>query len=296
MATWTLAEIRQKVRQVTGRLSGSELSNAQVDNYINQYYQFTLPAELKLERNHVYYEFLTTPNQPYYDLPTGYTNLEPPATMDWMSLLWYQDPGYFFENNPLQVSRSTPWTGDGVTVAFNTTAQAFPIYPGTLVITDNTEVFEDTNETWTDSNVVIAGSLGGSATINYDTGSIAVSFNTAPANGQNIYLSYVLFQPGRPQAVLMYNNQLQFFPVPDTAYRFQVKAYKVVDPLVNSTDRPPLDDWGPCIAYGASRNIHADFGELDAYQEVTALYKEQVAYVLTRTEQTLLNTRSAPNF
>ncbi len=296
MATWTLAEIRNKVRQVTGRYSDDELTTTQLDNYINQYYQFTFPAEVKLERQYQYYEFITTANQAYYDLPEDYTNLVPPAIVDWQSVLWYQDPGYFYQNNPLQIQQTTPWTGDGVTVAFNTTAQGFPIMPGTLVVTDNVEYFEDTNKNWTTANVVIVGSLGGSCTVNYDTGVISVTFATAPANGQNIYLTTALFNPGRPQAVLMFNNQLQFFPVPDTAYRFQCKAYKVVDPLVNATDRPPLDEWGPTIAYGAARNIIADFGENDAYAETTALYKEQVAYTLVRTEQTLLNTRSAPDF
>jgi len=296
MATWNLAAIREMVRQVTGRYSEDELSTTELDTAINQYYQFTFPAEVKLERQYTYYEFITTANQAYYDLPVGYTNLVPPATVDWQSTLWYQDPGYFYQNNPLQISQTTPWTGDGTTQFFTTTNQGFPIMPGTLVLTDNVEYFEDTNKNWTTSTVTITGTLGGTATVNYDTGVITVNFFTAPANGQNIYLTVALFNPGRPQAILMFNNQLQFFPVPDTAYRFQCKAYKIVDPLVNATDRPPLDEWGPCIAYGTSRNIMAKYGENDAYAETTQLYKEQVAYVMVRTEQTLLNTRAAPDF
>lgn len=296
MATWDLAAIRQLVRQVTGRYSEDELPTAELDTDINQYYQYTFPAEVKLERQYTYYEFLTTANQAYYDLPDGYTNLVPPAIIDWQDMLWYQDPGYFYQNNPLQIQQTTPWTGDGATQFFTTTNQGFPIMPGTLVITDNVEYFEDTNKNWTTATVNITGTLGGTATVNYDTGVITVNFFTAPANGQNIYLTTALFNPGRPQAVLMFNNQLQFFPVPDTAYRFQCKAYKIVDPLVNATDRPPLDEWGPTIAYGTARNIMAKFGEMDAYAETTALYKEQVQYIYVRTEQNLLNTRSAPDF
>ena len=297
MATWTLANIRAKIRQVTGRLTPGELSNKKLDDYINRYYQLTFPAELKLERKHTYYEFLTSANVAWYDLPNEtYTNWEPPAKIDEFTLLWYQDRGPFFENNPNQVARSTPWTGDGSTFSFNTTITQFPILPDSLVITDNTETFQDTSQTWTTSNVVITGSLGGSATINYSTGVISVSFNAAPADGQVIYLSFVQFKAGRPTAVLMYNNQFQFFPVPDTAYRFKVGAYAVVDALVNATDRPELDQWGPCIAYGAARDIFADLGEMDSYSEVTMLYKEQLAYVLRKTNQNLLNTRSAPNF
>jgi len=297
MATWDLADIRRKVRQVTGRLSPAELSNDQIDDYINRYYQYTFPAEVKLDRKETYYEFLTTPNQQLYAFPDStYTNVEPPCTMDNLTLLYYQSPDAFDQDNPEQVSRTTPWTGDGATVTFSTTVTGFPILPDSLVLTDNTETFEDTNTTYTTSNVTLTGDAGGTATINYSTGSVSVTFNSAPASGQNIYLSYILFNAGRPTAVLNYNNQFKFFPVPDTAYRFRIKAYQYVTALTASTDTPDLPQWGPCIAYGASRDIHADYGELDAYGEVTALYKEQVAYVLNRTNQNLLNTRAAPSF
>lgn len=299
MSTWSLSDIRTKTRRVTGRLTPGELSNDDLDDYINRYYTLTFPAELKLEQKHTYYEFLTTENQAWYDLPeTTYTNFEPPATMDNYDLLWYQDPTSFyaanFENQ--NIVRVTPFTGDGATVTFATTVQQFPIMPDSLVITDNTEVFEDTSKTWTTANVNLTGSLSGTAVINYDTGSVSVTFNTAPANGQNIILSYMQFAPTRPQSVLMYDNQFQFYPVPDTAYRFRVKAYSVVTPLLNATDTPDLNEWGPCIAYGAARDILADLGEMEAYVEVTALYKEQLAYVLRRTTQNLLNTRSTPKF
>jgi hypothetical protein len=306
MAEWTLSEIRQKVRQVTGRYSPQEMSNDELDEYINKYFQYTFPAELKLERIHTYYEFLTVANQQTYTLPTGYVNFEPPATIDNLSLLWYQDPASYFENNPQNVARQTIGTGDGVTVAFTAIAGNFPILPASAVVTDDTEVFQDTDTDFSSSPVTITGSLGGSASLNYETGALSVTFNTAPADGQNIYFSYIQFQAGRPTAVLLYNNVFTFFTVPDTAYRFRAKAYTNVmvttaagvsaTEFVNATDRPLLDEWGPCISYGASRDIHADKGEMDAYSDVTALYKEQLAYVLKRTNQNLLNTRAQPNF
>lgn len=297
MSTWTLADIRQKVRQVTGRFSSNEMTNAQLDDYINKYYTLTFPAEVKLEQKHVYYSFTTAANQPYYDQPqTTYTNFEPPATINNLSMFWYQNPAYFFDNNPLQYTFLTPWTGDGSTVTFTTTVTGFPIYPGTLTISDTVELFQDTNTDWTISNVNITGNQGGTATINYDTGSVSVTFNVAPTDGQIINLNYVLFQPGRPHSILMYNNQFQLFPVPDQAYIIEMRAYSVVSELTNATDTPDLSQWGPMIAYGASRDIFSDYGELDAYAETTQLYKEQKNYVLTRTCQDLLNTRALPNF
>ena len=297
MATWILSDIRQKVRQVTGRFSSNELTNVQLDDYINKYYTLTFPSEVKLEQKHVYFTFTTSANQAFYDQPeTTYTNFEPPATVNNLKLLWYQDPASFFDNNPLQYTFLTPWTGDGATVTFSTTVTGFPIYPGTLTISDTVELFQDTNEDWTKSDVTITGNQGGTATINYNTGSVSVTFATAPLNGQNITLNYVIFQAGRPVSILMYNNQFQLFPVPDQAYIIKMRAYSVVSALVNATDTPDLSEWGPMIAYGAARDIFSDYGELDAYAETTELYKEQKNYVLTRTCQDLLNTRAAPNF
>lgn len=306
MAQWDLGEIRQKVRQVTGRFSPQELSNEQLDEKINFYIQYVLPAELKLERYHTYYEFLTVGNQKSYDLPSGYVNFEPPASIDRLSLLWYQEPSSFYDNNPENIGRQTIGTGNDVQVTFAATASGFPILPGSTVITDNNEVFQDTNTTYTTADVTITGSLGGTATLNYSTGALSVSFNTAPVSGQNVYFSYIQFQAGRPTAVLLYNNQFTFYPVPDTAYRFRTKAYSnslvittsgtTAALFTNATDRPLLDEWGPMIAYGTSRDIHADKGEMDSYAEVTALYKEQLAYSLKRTNQNLLNQRAAPNF
>ena len=297
MTTWNLAQIRQKVRQVTGRFTPSEITNDQMDTRINQYYQLIFPAEVKLDAKLTYYEFITQANQATYDQPlTEYTNFVPPATANNLSMIWYQDPAYFYAANPLQYVFLNQWTGDGTTTSFSTTVTGFPIYPGTTTITDNVELFEDTNQTWTTSNVNITGSLGGLLVLNYSTGTANVTFNTAPANGQIIYFNYIVFAADRPQAILMYNNQFQLFPVPDQAYIIRMAAYQVVAPLINATDTPALNEWGPCIAYGTARDIHADYGEMDAYAQVTALYKEQVSYVLTRTMQNMMVGRAAPSF
>lgn len=285
---WALSDIRRKVRQVTGRLSTTELSNNRLDEYINNYYQFTFPAEVKLERQHTYYTFNTEANTQQYTFPTTFTNFEPPVYLDLMPLLFYQDPVVYFNENPEQITRVTPWTGDGVTVLFTTTVQSFPILPGTVIVTDNTETFTDNGAG------VLTGDLGGSGTVVYLTGAISVTFNTAPANGQNIFLSYEQYVAGTPTAVLLYNNVFRFFPVPDTVYRIQVKAYSVPTALTLATSTPILEEWGEAIAYGASREIAIDFGEAERYAEITALYKEQINYVLTRTVQTLMNERARP--
>jgi len=297
MSTWTKAKILQKIRKITGRFSENEMSNTELGERLNQYYQLRFPAEVKLEQKYVFYDFLTTPNQATYAVPdTLYTNYEQPVTVNNLSMLWYQDSTKFENENPLQYNFAKPWTGDGVTVTFTTTLGGFPIYPSTLTISDNTETFEDTTTTWTDADITLTGSLGGTATINYSTGAISVTFNAAPDDGQLIYLNYVKFEANRPQAMLYFENTFTLSPPPDQPYVIKMKAYKVVTALTNATDRPELDEWGPCIAYGTSLGIFADYGEMDSYSQVSQLHKEQISLVLTRTEQDLSNTRAMPNF
>lgn len=221
MAQWTFDEIRRKVRQVTGRLSPQELDNDELKTRINQFFQYTFPAVVKLERFHTYYEFATTANVQTYTLPSGYVNFEPEATIDRLDLLWYQDPDSFYNNNPETVQRSTEGTGDGATTGFTWTAANTPLLPGSVVITDDTENFVDTNTDYGASPVTITGTAGGTASVNYETGAVSVTFNTAPANGQAIKFSYIKVATGRPTAVLLYNNQFTFYPIPDTAYRFR---------------------------------------------------------------------------
>lgn len=288
---WTLADIRNKVRQVTGRLSSNQISNAELDTYINNYYQFTFPAEVKLERQHTYYEFNTVPLQRDYTLPNGtYTNNETPIYVQYMPTYYYQDPVVFWAENPRNFGNPTPWTGDGTTTGFNTTLTLSNsyIYAGSVIVTDNTETFTD------NGLGTLTGDLGGTGSVNYNTGAIAVTFNTAPTSGQNIYLTYEQYTPGRPGSALVYNNVITFFPIPDTVYPVQVKAWSVPTAFTADSDTPSLEEWGPALAYGAARDIVADYGETDRYTEITALYMEQINYILTRTCQNLMNVRSRP--
>ena len=109
MSTWTLADIRSKVRQVSGRLSLSELSNQKLDDVINQYVQYEFPAELKLDRNYSFYEFSTIANQQDYTLPETYTNFDPEATIDEKQLIWYISEA---KNTGLPLKSLSQWLFD----------------------------------------------------------------------------------------------------------------------------------------------------------------------------------------
>lgn len=89
-------------------------------------------------------------------------------------------------SNFTQVTGESYGTGDGTTKTFTHTLSAISgaktaMYPS---VTDTVETFTD------DRNGAMVGSLGGTGTINYATGAVSVTFNTAPTNMQALTCSY----------------------------------------------------------------------------------------------------------
>lgn len=303
---WNLSRIREKVRMVSGRLSTAEMDNDEIDQYINEYFQYTFPSQVKLERNKVVYELFTEQNKQEYEAPEGFLGFEPPASIDKQEIYWYQSWSLFEHENPQNVQRFTVGTGDGTTTDFTSATNIIPILPGSMYISDSVESFQDLNTVYTTDDVTISGSLGGSATINYLSGSLEVSFNTAPADAQNITASFINYVSGRPSSVLWNQNKFKFYPVPDNSYRFRVQSYSLSSVLksdgttaisfTDGSDQPLISQWGPCIAYGAAKSILADNGDMETFGQVSMLHTEQLALVLRRTHENLMNQRAGPNF
>ena len=53
--TWTLAQIRAKVRKLTGRRSASQLTDDDIDDFINDYYRNKFPIEVDLDQFRSYF-------------------------------------------------------------------------------------------------------------------------------------------------------------------------------------------------------------------------------------------------
>lgn len=85
-----------------------------------------------------------------------------------------------------QVTGEAYGTGDGTTKLFVHTLAALsaPKTAMYISVTDTVETFVD------DRNGNMIGSLGGTGTVNYITGAVSLTFNTAPTNSQAITCSY----------------------------------------------------------------------------------------------------------
>jgi hypothetical protein len=293
--TFTLGDIRQVVRNVTGSPSTSQLTDSTIDDYINKFYRFVLPDESKPFRLLVDYRFYTLQNQVEYtfDLNT-YVSLEPEFFINGNRLLYYQDQSLWLRDFQYQYNQSTATSGDGFSTVFIGTAPSVPIVPGSVIFTDDVEVFSD-NEDGT-----LTGSLGGSGTINYTSGAYSITFNSPPASGQAILLTEAPIINGMPRA--MYydgNGNIQFSPIPDQSYLIEGRAYMMPTAFIqggNSNQTPLITQWGYVIAYGASLEIFRQRGQLDQVNMYRPEYDKYLDLATSRSTQQYSNQRTVPKW
>lgn len=290
---WDLASIRDKVRNVTGRPSPDQISDASLNTYINNYYVFTMPFELKEQITDQFLKFKTTPGVDVYSFPGGYFTDQPGAYADGFPMVFYQDPDIFFQDWPQQYAVDNIATGNGVTITFSGGLQNPPIIIGTLFIaaddpTGVQQVVQDQGD----------GTLtgDGTGTINYLTGAYSVTFNTIPASSAVIYAKYQGYASNRPQGVLFFNNEFTLRPVPDQAYQILMQGYIKPTTLTSDSDTPLQEEWGPLIAYGASLEIFNDTGDNDNYDAYYPIFKRYENVALGRTIQQFTAEQSVPRF
>lgn len=110
-----LSDIRAKARRISGRPSANQLSDADLDDYINTVYVYNLSQHLKLESLRYNYQFTTSPNIPVYDLPTGtYLTAMPPVFIGGYQSYMTQSRENFFRINPqLNFLQQNVYTGNG---------------------------------------------------------------------------------------------------------------------------------------------------------------------------------------
>ncbi len=293
MAGWTLADIRTKVRNVTGSPSTDQISDVDLNDYINNYYVFTMPFELKEQITDQFLKFKTTPGIDVYSFPGGYFTDQPGAYADGFPMVFYQDPDIFFQDWPQQYAVDNIATGDGVTTTFSGGLQNPPIIIGSLFITADDPT--GTQQLLQDQgDGTLAGD--GSGTINYLTGAYSVTFTSAPAASAVIYAKYQGYASNRPQGVLFFNNEFTLRPVPDQAYQILMQGYIKPTTLSADGDTPLQEEWGPLIAYGAAVEIFSDRGDTGNVDRYFPMLKRFENVALGRTIQQFTSEQSVPRF
>jgi len=300
-----LEQIRTKVRRITGRLSENQLTNDDLDLYINDFYVYDFPAHIKTFNLRTILDPIfgadqaLIPNQAIYVFDwNAYTNISPPFYVGGTQIRYFQDTESFFNYFPTNKIRQQLSTGTGIAGPYGGTVTNTPILQESIFIstidTGGASLHCEANDAGVLQGDVLAG-----GTINYQTGVVAgltwtVSADPAStgiiAAGETIWVQSTTYVSGKPQAVLFYDGALLFYPVPDIAYEFYCTVNAVPDEL-EAGDQPLVRDWWNLIAFGASLKIFQDTLDLESYEKVKVFFNEALRLVERRTIQQLSTQR-----
>lgn len=301
---WTLQNIILKVRNISGSPSQDQLTDEQITDYINNYYKYIMPFELKEQIQLKFYDFYTVPFQDVYKFNGYFLTNQPLCWANGLPVTYFQDPDIFWKDWPAQYAQDPVATGDGTTTTFNGTTQANPICMQTVYITDGeSQTFVDDGNGgfgYQDPTTGVFTPVLGS--INYGTGVYNITFPVAPASGTNIVINYVAIQANLPQAILYYTDPYQdqfnftLRPIPDQVYKIRLQGFINPTELSNDQQIPSLQEWGQLIAYGAALDIFADRGDSGSRDEIYDLYQRFERIALGRYTQQLDSVKPIPRF
>jgi len=263
----TLQDIRNKVRKLTGSSNDLSLTNSQIDDYINSFYLYDLPAEFRSLQLKDIYTFTTVRGVATYSWDNeNYLSVETPVYLNKREISLFFNEREFFGFVPGDMYSQTISQGDGTVGPYTATLQNTPVipsvnnnpanssYPSSRVVNFMIGANSSFGSTQSVSDIS-AGATGtltgdGTGTINYSTGALSVTFTSVVPSGEDIVVNYLSKQITRPIAILYLQNQLTLSPPPDKAYIVEVTVYRQpTSVLLESTaNSPELKEWWELIA------------------------------------------------
>ena len=281
-----LSNIRTKVRRLTRNPSTSQLSNEDLDSYINNFILYDFPAHLKLDSLKTVLTFYTTPytekystnttdaDNPLYNFKNKYTNVGVPVYIAGDKASFSQSRDEFYGHFPLTQFRVSIGTGDGIETNFTGTLSNIPVLQENVSATsidsnyDQLLMIDDGEGSFT-------GDIGAASTIAYLTGIYDVTFDNAPLDGQEVYINSVPYTPNKPTSVLYAENEFVVRPVPDGVYSIAVTAYIRPTEMDDAADLPLLSEWHEYISYGAAIKVLQDRLDMETVQLIMPEFKNQ---------------------
>lgn len=313
MADSSLTAIRTKVRRLTRSPSTAQISDAQIDEYVNTFILYDFPEQIRLSALRTVltfytqpgvdvYETSSDPNNTLFNFKNKYVAVHPPIYLagiqgfytQWRDVFY----GYYPQTNTIA---QTGLFGDGITTTFTGTVVARPMLQRNVIFTaiDAT----GTSMVLTDnpaSNTI--GALGLPNTpqtlpspygqINYITGAFTIVFPSAPAAQEPIIVENIAYQPGKPLAMLYYDQKFTIRPVPDKSYAVSIEADIRPTELLAFDQSPQLAQWWQYIAFGTAKKIFEDRMDMDSVQLILPEFKMQERLCLRATLTQQANERT----
>ncbi|MDX1532850.1 MAG: hypothetical protein R3230_01435 [Nitrosopumilaceae archaeon] len=297
----TLSRIRTKVRRLTRSLSDAQITNAQIDEYINDFVLYDFPEHLRLFALRKNFEWVCNANQEFYtttdtadvealqNFQNLYITTHQPIYIDGIPAYYSEDRTEFFAQWPLNKTDVTLAQGDGATTDFSGTLSDVPIMQNQVLITavdtlnesmkaiDDPQDVDNGNLVDPDNSNAILG------TINYLTGAYDIAFPSAPEADTDMTAHTLPYEAGRPTSLLYFDNNFTLRPVPDRAYTISMEVYKRPTTLANDSDSPELDQWWQYIAFGAAKKVLEDRTDFEGVARLLPALQEQELLVQRRT-------------
>jgi len=330
----SLSMMEDTIRRMTARYTTQQMTSIQIRKYLNLFMTLMLPEHFKNIKLTKPYVFTTIPNVDTYnfvyqndllnnpagDPIPGNVLITPPVYCQGYALRYFQDKSTFYSLWPkLSVNQQID-TGSG-TANFNYigTIAPTPFLRAQLDIFGNvTEaavlisafdssggsdsgfnyLISDVPQDNSDEGILVDSASEQVGTINYITGDYSFTVNNSaiiPATAK-IFASVVPYQPSRPIAVMFYNQQITFRPVPQQVYQVEFQISQQPLQLIADGNRPELDEWYLFICAGASKLIYTDFPDPEGMSYVEAIFQEQLQLAQRRTLKQINTQRAATIF
>ncbi len=294
MAVTTLEEIRNKVRRLTQSPSITQLSIADLDQYINTFVLYDFPEVLRLFSLQKAVKFSLEPNIDTYTVDSVlvdvnlFITFNPPVYIAGFKAFYSQSEEEFFNIYPFHNSiKSTGLTGNGGT-NFAGTLSSIPVTRGKVCFTAIDAANDGLELSDKDSDGLLSGD--GTGTINYITGAYTLAFSAAPVGVINSQT--VPYVAARPTAMLYFDNTFIFRPIPDQVYHVQLESFVRPTELLEGQS-PDLEQWWQYIAYGAAKKVLEDRMDMETVQMIMPEFNRQERMVLRRTIVQQTNERTA---
>ncbi len=164
------------------------------------------------------------------------------------------------------------------------------------LITDEPVIGSNTGKLVDESNIEVGS-------VNYLTGEY--EFTPSPSSsgaptalpaGNNLYASVVPYQAARPIAVLFYNQQIVFRPVPAQVFQVEFQISQQPTQLIAAGDAPELDEWYLFICALAAELIYTDFPDPQGMQDLMPMLDKQRLIAQRRTLKQMSSQRVATIF
>ena len=314
-----LADIRTKVRRLTRSPSAAQLSDPEIDNYVNTFILYDMPQTLQLfdlKQTLTFYtrayiaDYPTNDvNQldPLYDFKNRYISIWNPLYIAGFPGVIAQSRELFYTMYPQQnYINGEPYLGDGLQRTFFGRLSYRPVMENfvtfssqgidpitgdiiTLTLHDIPHVDPATGNTTTTGDLVVPNQPAPAVPdpdniINYVTGNYRLTFPTAPAVGKPINSEVIPYVAARPYTLLYYNDTFTFRPIPDQAYAVSLDVQlRPTSLLHDPANAPEIEQWWQYYAYGAAKKVFEDRLDQDSIQLIMPELLNQETLVQRKT-------------